>query len=64
VDAARERLNESRQNTPRHWDAQLLREELLASLEDLAAAVTSAGMPVPRRLSAEIQLYQRLGRHS
>ncbi|WP_325575215.1 hypothetical protein [Nocardioides sp.] len=61
VRAVRARLHAARDAAPRHWEAQSLREELLAALEQLAVAVARAGAPLPYRLRAEIDLYRRLG---
>lgn len=61
VSAARARLCAARHETPRQWDPQPLRQNLLAALEELATAVTRAGAPLPYRLRAEIDLYRRLG---
>ncbi|MEP9384019.1 hypothetical protein [Nocardioides sp. KR10-350] len=64
VTAARARLRAARDASPRHWDSQDLRGELLLALERLAATVVRSGAPVPYRLSSEIDLYRRLGRLS
>lgn len=60
VEGARARLRNARGDGVRERDQQALRADLLATLEHYAAAITSCGVPVPHRLRAEIELYQRL----
>ena len=57
---ARARLRAARHRPERQWDRPALREDLLASLERYAAAIVGLGVPMPRKLKAEIELYRAL----
>lgn len=60
INVARERMDAARQVGARSTEINALRSELLTALEGYEAAITSLGAPVPQRLRAEIDLYQRL----
>jgi hypothetical protein len=62
VDVARARLCAARHEAPRQWDAQPLRDDLLAALEEFVTVAARAGVPLSYRLRAEINLYRHLGR--
>lgn len=58
---ARVQLKEARLQG-RRVDAEPFRENLVAALQAYAATIARSGAPVPRRLCAELMLYQNLGR--
>jgi hypothetical protein len=60
LDVARGHLRTARHEAGRGWNADAVRDELLAALEGYAAAITRVGAPIPRTLRAEIDLYRRL----
>ena len=64
VDFARERLRSARDSANSGWSKHGLHADLLAALEDHAAAITRIGAPVPRRLRNELELYRRLRNHA
>ena len=58
---ARERSRELRASSdPRGIEAWLAHRDLLAALEEYAAALRVAGCPVPYRVRDDIELYRRL----
>ena len=57
---ARLRLQEAR-HQGRRVDAEPFREDLVAALQEYAAMIARSGAPMPRRLGAELVLYQNLG---
>jgi hypothetical protein len=60
VKAARRVLDRARHDK-RLVEQQQLRKELLEALDAYAAALASAGAPLPPRLRSEIDLYRGLG---
>ena len=60
LNIARGDLHNARHEATPGWNGEALRAELLAALEGYAAAITEAGVPIPRTLRNEIELYRRL----
>ena len=60
VNIARADLRSARHEASRGWNVLVLRADLLAALEGYAVAITQLGVPVPRRLRTEIDVYRRL----
>ena len=58
--AARSRLDDARRRGAR-LEIDPSRENLLAALENYAAAIERSGAPLPPRLHAELSLYRNLG---